>query len=159
MFFSGMAKANLGDLGGALGTLERMRRLLDDYDLAYYRAGVDTTLAWVWRELGEPSRARDLAGRALEEARSGSGMLELEQALHALLAVADSFLLDGDQAQAATLAEGAAVPLLERRLPFHARAELRHAELHAAWNPAPTVPSCSSTWPAAGNPPSTRRSR
>jgi DNA-binding SARP family transcriptional activator/energy-coupling factor transporter ATP-binding protein EcfA2 len=130
MFFSGMAKANLGDLGGALGTLERMRRLLDDYDLAYYRAGVDTTLAWVWRELGEPSRARDLAGRALEEARSGSGMLELEQALHALLAVADSCLLNGDQAQAATLTEAAA-PLLDRRLPFHARAELRHAELRA----------------------------
>jgi len=135
MFFAGLAKANLGDLGGALGTLERMQRLLDEYDLGYYRAGVDTTLAWVWRELGELHRARDLAERALEEARSGSGMLELEQTLHALLAVADSWLLDGDQAQAATLAEAAA-PLLDRRLPFQARAELRHAEIGARLEPA-----------------------
>jgi DNA-binding SARP family transcriptional activator/energy-coupling factor transporter ATP-binding protein EcfA2 len=134
MFFSGMAKANLGDLGGALRTLERMRRLLDDYDLAYYRAGVDTTLAWVWRELGELRRAHELAERALEEVRSGSGMLELEQALHALLGVADSCLLDGDQAQAATHIEAAA-PLLDQRLPFHARAELRHAELRARLEP------------------------
>jgi tetratricopeptide (TPR) repeat protein len=134
MFFSGLAKANLGDLGGALRTLERMRRLLDEYDLAYYRAGVDTTLAWVWRELGELHRARELAERALEQARSGSGMLELEQALHALLAVADSCLLDGDQTQATTLVEAAA-PLLDRRLPFHARAELRHAEIRARLEP------------------------
>jgi DNA-binding SARP family transcriptional activator len=134
MFFSGLAKANLGDLGGALRTLERMRRLLEEYALAYYRAGVDTTLAWIWRELGDPGRARDLADRALEEARSGSGMLELEQALHAQLAVADSCLLDGDQAQAAALAEAAA-PLLDRRLPFHARAELRHAEIRARLEP------------------------
>jgi hypothetical protein len=134
MFFSGMAKANLGDLGAALRTLERMRKLLDDYDLAYYRAGVDTTLAWVWRELGERHRARELAERALQESRSGSGMLELEQTLHALLGVADSCLLDGDQARAAALAEAAA-PLLDRRLPFHARAELRHAEIGARLEP------------------------
>ena len=134
MFFSGLAKANLGDLGGALRTLERMRRRLEEYALSYYRAGVDTTLAWIWRELGDPGRARDLADRALEEARSGSGMLELEQALHAQLAVADSCLLDGDQAQAAALAEAAA-PLLDRRLPFHARAELRHAEIRARLEP------------------------
>jgi tetratricopeptide (TPR) repeat protein len=134
MFFSGMAKANLGDLGGALRALERMQRLLEEYDLAYYRAGVQTTLAWVWRELGELRRARDLAEQALEEARSGSGMLELEQMLHALLAVADSCLLDGDQAQAATLAEATA-PMLGRKLPFHARAELRHAEIRARLEP------------------------
>jgi DNA-binding SARP family transcriptional activator len=134
MFFSGLARANLGDFGGALRTLERMRRLLEEYDLAYYRAGVDTTLAWIWRELGELGHARDLADRALEEARSGSGMLELEQALHAQLAVADCCLLDGDQAQAAALA-AAAAPLLDRRLPFHARAELRHAELRARLEP------------------------
>jgi hypothetical protein len=88
----------------------------------------------VWRELGELHRARDLAERALEEARSGSGMLELEQTLHALLAVADSCLLDGDQAQAATYIE-AATPLLDQQLPFHARAELRHAEIGARLEP------------------------
>jgi tetratricopeptide (TPR) repeat protein len=135
MFFSGLARANLGDLGGALRTLERMQRLLDDYGLTYYRAGVDTTLAWVWRELGELDRARDLAERALEGARSGSGMLELEQTLHAQLALADSCLLDGDQSQAAALV-GAAVPLLDQRLPFHARAELRQAEIAARLEPA-----------------------
>jgi hypothetical protein len=75
-----------------------------------------------------------LAEQALEEARSGSGMLELEQTLHALLAVADSCLLDGDQAQAATLAEATA-PMLGRQLPFHARAELRHAEIRARLEP------------------------
>jgi hypothetical protein len=61
-------------------------------------------------------------------------VLELEQTLRALLGVADSCLLDGDQAQAAALAE-AAVPLLDRRLPFHARAELRHAEIAARLEP------------------------
>ena len=61
-------------------------------------------------------------------------MLELEQALHAQLAVADCCLLDGDQTQAAALA-AAAAPLLDRRLPFHARAELRHAELRARLEP------------------------
>jgi len=111
-----------------------MQRLLDDYDLAYYRAGVETTLAWVWRELGELHRARELAERALQEAGSGSGVLELEQTLHALLGVADCCLLDGDQARAAALAEAAA-PLLERRLPFHARAELRHVEIGARLEP------------------------
>jgi tetratricopeptide (TPR) repeat protein len=35
MLFSGMAKADLGDLGGALRALERMQRLLEEYDLAY----------------------------------------------------------------------------------------------------------------------------
>jgi hypothetical protein len=54
--------------------------------------------------------------------------------LHALLGVADCCLLDGDQAQAATLAEATA-PLLDRRLPFHARAELRHAEIGARLEP------------------------
>jgi DNA-binding SARP family transcriptional activator/tetratricopeptide (TPR) repeat protein len=135
MFFSGLARANLGDLGGALRTLERMQRLLDEYGLTYYRAGVDTTLAWVWRELGELDRARALAERALEGARSGSGMLELEQTLHAQLALADSCLLDGDQSQAAALVEAAA-PLLDQRLPFHARAELRQAEIAARLEPA-----------------------
>jgi DNA-binding SARP family transcriptional activator len=136
MFFAGMAKANLGDLGGALRTLERMRRLLDDYDLAYYRAGVDTTLAWVWRELGDLHRARELAERALGEVRSGGGALELEQTLHAQLAVAEACLVDGDRGQATMLTQAAA-PLLQRRLPFHARAELRHAELRARLEPGP----------------------
>jgi tetratricopeptide (TPR) repeat protein len=133
MFFSGLARANLGDLGGALRTLERMQRLLDEYGLTYYRAGVDTTLAWVWRELGELDRARDLAEQALEGARSGTGMLE--QTLHAQLALADSCLLDGDQSHAAALVEAAA-PLLDQRLPFHARAELRQAEIAARLEPA-----------------------
>jgi tetratricopeptide (TPR) repeat protein len=112
-----------------------MQRLLDEYGLTYYRAGVDTTLAWVWRELGELDRARALAERALEGACSGSGMLELEQTLHAQLALADSCLLDGDQSQAAALVEAAA-PLLDQRLPFHARAELRQAEIAARLEPA-----------------------
>ena len=60
--------------------------------------------------------------------------LELEQTLHALLAIADSCLLDGDQAQAATHIE-AATPLLDQQLPFHARAELRHAEIGARLEP------------------------
>ncbi|HXP14475.1 MAG TPA: transcriptional regulator, partial [Actinomycetes bacterium] len=47
---------------------------------------------------------------------------------------ADCCLLDGDQARAAALAEAAA-PLLERQLPFHARAELRHAEIGARLEP------------------------
>src|SRR4029450_1123819 len=84
---------------------------------------------------GELDRARDLAERALEGARSGSGMLELEQSLHAQLALADSCLLDGNLSQAATLVE-AAVPLLDQRLPFHARAELRQAEIAARLEPA-----------------------
>ena len=61
LFFAGLARANLGDLVGALRVLERKSALLDRYEVRFYRARTATTLSWVWRELGDVGRAEELA--------------------------------------------------------------------------------------------------
>ena len=98
LFFAGLARANLGDLVGALRVLERKRGLLNRYDVHFYRARTSTTLSWVWRELGDLGRAEDLAREAIEQSREvAAGSLQTEQELHALLAAAECRLLDGDE--------------------------------------------------------------
>ncbi|MGH9280449.1 MAG: BTAD domain-containing putative transcriptional regulator, partial [Acidimicrobiales bacterium] len=42
LFFAGLARGNLGDFGGALRALERKRRLLEEYEVRFYRARTDT---------------------------------------------------------------------------------------------------------------------
>ncbi len=85
LFFAGLARGNLGDFGGALRALERKRRLLEEYDVHFYRARTDTLLSWVWREVGDLGRARDLAEQAVAEAREvKAGSLQVEQELHGL---------------------------------------------------------------------------
>jgi DNA-binding SARP family transcriptional activator len=124
LFFAGLARGNLGDFGGALRALERKRRLLEEYEVRFYRARTDTVLSWVWREVGELGRAADLAGQAVEEAREvQAGSLQVEQELHGLLAAAECALLARDEDRAAELLVEAE-PLLSGWLPFRWRAEL-----------------------------------
>jgi tetratricopeptide (TPR) repeat protein len=129
LFFAGLARGNLGDFGGALRALERKRRLLEEYDVHFYRARTDTLLSWMWREVGDLGRARDLADQAVEEARAvGAGSLQVEQELHALLGAAECALVAGDRDRAAALVAESA-PLLSAWLPFKWRAELRYREV------------------------------
>ena len=81
LFFAGLARANLGDLVGALRVLERKRGLLNRYDVQFYRARTSTTLSWVWRELGDvgpgrgpgPGGDRAVAGGGRGVAADGAG--------------------------------------------------------------------------------------
>jgi DNA-binding SARP family transcriptional activator/tetratricopeptide (TPR) repeat protein len=129
LFFAGLARGNLGDFGGALRALERKRRLLEEYDVHFYRARTDTLLSWVWREVGDLGRARDLAEQAVAEAREvKAGSLQVEQELHGLLGLAECALLAGDETTAAGLVEESE-PLLSTWLPFKWRAELRYLDV------------------------------
>ncbi len=136
LFFAGLARANLGDLVGALRVLERKRGLLNRYDVHFYRARTSTTLSWVWRELGDLPRADDLAREAIEQSREVAvGSLQTEQELHALLAAAECRLLDGDEGAAGALV-AEAEPLIRAWLPFRWRAELRLVEVASRLEPA-----------------------
>jgi len=136
LFFAGLARANLGDLVGALRVLERKRGLLNRYDVHYYRARTSTTLSWVWRELGDLGRAEELAREAIEQSREvAEGSLQTEQELHALLAAAECRLLDGDEGAAGALV-AEAEPLIRVWLPFRWRAELRLIEVASRLEPA-----------------------
>jgi DNA-binding SARP family transcriptional activator len=129
LFFGGLARGNLGDFGGALRTLERKRRLLEEFDVHFYRARTDTVLSWVWRELGELEKARRLAEQAVGEAREvKAGSLQVEQELHGLLAIAECALDMGDEATAAELMDEASL-LFSAWLPFRWRAELRYRDV------------------------------
>jgi DNA-binding SARP family transcriptional activator len=135
LFFAGLARGNLGDFGGALRALERKRRLLEEYDVHFYRARTDTLLSWVWREVGDLGRARDLAEQAVAEAREvKAGSLQVEQELHGLLGAAECALLRGDQDAAYALVEESK-PLLSTWLPFKWRAELRYIDVRCRMVP------------------------
>lgn len=135
LFFIGLARGNVGDFEGALRALDRARRMIDEYGVSFYRAGIDTTTAWLLLELGEVRQAREYAQRAVELAHSGGGALELEQELHALLALADCDLLDGRVDDAGARVETAA-PMLDQSLPFQPRAAMRLMEMRARFQPA-----------------------
>ena len=135
LFFAGLARGNLGDFGGALRALERKRRLLEEYDVSFYRARTDTLLSWIWREVGDLGRAAELAEQAVDESRQVmAGSLQVEQELHGLLGAAECALLAGDADTAARLVEDAAA-LLSTWLPFKWRAELRHREVRCRLEP------------------------
>ncbi len=135
LFFAGLARANLGDLVGALRVLERKRGLLERYDVHFYRARTSTTLSWVWRELGDQGHAEELAQVAIEQSREvTAGQLQTEQELHALLALAECRLLADDPGAAADLV-AEAEPLLRHWLPFRWRAELRLVEVASRLEP------------------------
>lgn len=135
LFFAGLARANLGDLGGALRVPERKRRILAEYEVSFYWARTNTTLSWVWRELGDVQRALELAERAVVESRElDAGSLQTEQELHALLAVAECALMLGEEATAVERtveAEG----LLSRWMPVLWRAELRVLDVRCRLEP------------------------
>ncbi|MBB3043060.1 ATP-binding protein [Nocardioides soli] len=131
LFFAGMARANAGDLSGALTALQTKAAMLERYDVAFYRARTNTTLAWVWRELGESSRAQLLAELALSQSREvEAGSLQIEQELHALVALADSELAAGRSDLAAERLS-AAQGLVDAWLPFRWRGDLRVKEVGA----------------------------
>lgn len=134
LFFCALARGDVGDFEGALRSLGRARTLIDEAGVGYYRAGIETTTSWLWQELGDVGRAREHARQAVDLARSGGGALELEQELHALLALADCDLLDGRDDDAGACVEAAA-PLLKVSLPFRPRAEMRLIEMQARWEP------------------------
>jgi DNA-binding SARP family transcriptional activator len=130
LFFTALAQGDLGDFSAALRNLQRARRLINDNGVTYYSAGIDTTTSWLLREVGRLDAAREIADRAVDSARRGGGALEMEQGLHALLAVADCNLVDGDIDAAGALVEEAA-PFLDLSLPYHARARLRFLEMQS----------------------------
>lgn len=133
LFFTALARGDIGDFSGALRSLDQARRLIDAENLGFYRAGIETTTSWMWQELGEVGRAREHAVHAVELAHRGGGALELEQELHALLAVADCDLMLGRPDDAAAAVEQAR-PMLERSLPFRPRATMRLVEMRARWD-------------------------
>ena len=129
LFFQGLARANSGDLSGALTALETKKTLLHRNDVPFYRARTNTCLAWVWRELGDLDRANALSEQALDESREvDEGELQVEQELHALCSLAECRMVGGDPDGAVELLEDAR-GLLSGWLPFHWRAELRVVEL------------------------------
>lgn len=134
LFFTALARGDTGDFGGALRALDNARRLIDAENVSFYRAGIETTTSWIWQELGHLRRAREHAEHAVELARHGGGALELEQELHALLAVADCDLLLGNEQSAAAAVEAAA-PMLNQSLPFRPRAVMRWMEMRSRWQP------------------------
>ena len=133
LFFTGLARGDTGDFAGALRALDNARRLIDADGVVFYRAGIETTTSWLWQELGQVERAREHALVAVDLARRGGGALELEQELHALLAVADCDLMLGRPDDAAAAVEAAA-PMLERSLPFRPRAAMRLLEMRSRWD-------------------------
>ena len=135
LFFTALARGDTGDFSGALRALDHARRLIDAENLGFYRAGIETTTSWMWQELGDVGRAREHAVHAVELAHRGGGALELEQELHARLAVADCDLMLGRPDDAALAVEQAS-PMLERPLPFRPRATMRLVEMRARWDRA-----------------------
>jgi DNA-binding SARP family transcriptional activator len=133
LFSTALARGDAGDLSGAMRALERARRMLDEYGVRYYSAGVDTAMSWMLRELGEIGPARDVAARALESARQGGGALEFEQGLHAVLALAECELVDGRHDAAAAFVDDAA-GYLALPLPYRGRAQLRLLEMQTRFD-------------------------
>ena len=135
LFFCGLARGDVGDLAGALRSLDRARRLIDEAGVDYYRAGIETTTSWLWQELGDVGRAREHAEQAVELASRGGGALELEQGLHALLALADCDLLEGRDDDAGARRRGRRARCSTVPLPFRPRAAMRLLEMQARWEP------------------------
>jgi DNA-binding SARP family transcriptional activator/tetratricopeptide (TPR) repeat protein len=133
LFFTALARGDAGDLGGAMRALDRARRMLDEYGISYYSAGVDTATSWMLRELGDVGRAREVAERALESARQGGGALEFEQGLHAVLALAECELVAGHVDTAGGLVDEAA-GYLALPLPYRGRAQLRLLEMQTRFD-------------------------
>jgi DNA-binding SARP family transcriptional activator len=131
-FGATLAYANLGDLRAALDRLALLERLLAEVEDRFYHARAATLGSWLWRELGDPGRSRDLAERAaglLGEATTGT-----HPGLHAQLSLAECALVAGDHGEAAALL-GRAGDQLTRPFGYRWRVELRHAELTSRLDP------------------------
>jgi hypothetical protein len=85
--------------------------------------------------MGHLTDACEIADRAMDEAERGGGALELEQGLHAVLAVAECDLSSGRFDDAGARVESA-LPFLDQPLPYRPRARLRLVEMQARFEPA-----------------------
>ncbi len=129
--FGAMARANLGEFGAALELATQLRDEADRFNAPFYRPRALNVLAWIWRELGQPELARDLATEAFETCSGGEGRdAEREPAANALLALAESAVLAGDPAIAVDFLSQID-PLLSRGVAYAWRIELRQLELLA----------------------------
>jgi tetratricopeptide (TPR) repeat protein len=129
-FTAALACANQGDLAGALVRADRMGRLLAEIDDPLYHARGATTRSWIWRELGDLARARDLAEEAVDRVGDRA---DTHPGVHAVLGLAECRLLGGDEAGAAALLDG--LPDIDA-LPFGWRTELRHLAVRSRVEPA-----------------------
>ncbi len=134
LFFTALSLGDTGDFDGALRSLGRARKLIDDHGTDYYSAGIDTTTSWLLREIGRHDEAREVAERAVASAEAGGGALELEQGLHAVLALAECDLVAGHIDEAGARVEGA-FAFLSVPLPFRARAHMRLLDMQSRFEP------------------------
>jgi tetratricopeptide (TPR) repeat protein len=135
LYFAGLARANLGDLGGALRGLEHLWDLLQRHEISANRPRALTGLAWTWWELGERHRAGDLLEQALDVLGEPEvGATHLHERAHTLAGLAETALLDGDAAGAARRLEEIE-PLLVHDLPYKWRLGLRLSELQCRLEP------------------------
>ena len=131
-FAATLACANLGDLRGALDRLALLERMLAEVEDRFYHARAATTGSWLWRELGDLGRARDLAERSVD--LLGPAATGTHPGLHAQLSLAETALVGGDHAGAAALLDRAG-DQLDRPFGYRWRVELRHAELASRLDP------------------------
>jgi DNA-binding SARP family transcriptional activator len=133
--FAAMARANLGDFGAALALAKALRDDVERFDAPFYRPRALNVLAWIWRELGRQELAHDLAAEALDVCSGGEGRdAEREPAANALLALAESAVIAGDETEAAAFLDGIA-PVVARGVAYRWRIELREIELRARLEP------------------------
>jgi len=132
-FGAALAYANLGDLRAALDRLALLERMLAEVEDRFYHARAATVGSWLWRELGEPGRARELADQ-LGYLLGPATVATPPPGLHAQHALAETALVAGDQAEAAALL-GRAGAQLGRPFGYRWRVELRHAELTSRLDP------------------------
>lgn len=130
-YCAALAAANQGDFAGALGRLDALDRVLTEVEDPIQHARVATARSWVWRQLGDLGRARDLVEKAVGLLGADSGS---HPGLHARLGLAECALEAGDKAEASLLLDGI-VPQLDRDFAYKWRIELRHLELHARLDP------------------------
>ena len=134
LFFGAMARANAGDLGGALTAAEHLTAEVDRFGYDAYRSRAGNVASWLWRELGEVERSVEAAQRALDATDLAGGHVEVEPAAHSRLQLAECALVRGDEAGAAAwleeLAEGGFAGVA-----FGWRAELQRLELAGRLEP------------------------
>jgi tetratricopeptide (TPR) repeat protein len=131
-FGATLAYANLGDLRAALDRLALLERMLGEVEDRFYHARAATVGSWLWRELGDLGRARELADRAVD--LLGPATEATHPGLHAQHALAETALVAGDHAEAAARLERAGAQLA-RPFGYRWRVELRHAELTSRLDP------------------------
>ncbi|MGH9139226.1 MAG: ATP-binding protein, partial [Acidimicrobiales bacterium] len=135
IFFTAMTRANRGDLSGALDAATQLVAEVDRYGNDAYRSRAGNVLSWLWRELGDPARALDLASEALDATLLPDGHVEAEPAAHARLQLAESALLLGDDAEAARWLDELSASGLAG-VAFGWRVELHRLELATRLDPA-----------------------